>query len=302
MALISLEASGKTLTLPLSASTLLGRHHHCTWRVPDPRLPLYWIELRWIGRRWGWRVLADPGNTRGPLTALPGRDSWRVLKRNERVYTPRVSVTLIEGGPPRRFALDLDNHDIIEGGALEDVIEDRADGPWPVDAESRPEFSGPLEDGQLFFSCGRPMRFSAGEPVAATVRGGVSLARASCALYIDHSRDGDPKLTVMDGDIELEMQGAYVRAAIPYVEARRRDIPVGGWLTIHDVYFRWLQVGGSEQSGYERIAQDRSRLCRAMARKGVAGAHELFETQRKGQWFTRISLPPSRIDLSIEES
>ena len=96
------------------------------------------------------------------------------------------------------------------------------------------------------------------------------------------------------------IQAACVRAAMPYVEARRRDIPYGGWLTIHDAYYRWLQMGGSEQSSSERIAQDRSRLCRALARRGVAGAHELFETQRRGQWFTRISPPGSRLDLSLD--
>lgn len=297
MAEIIVDVDGTQRTLPLSASTLLGRHHQCTWRIGDPRLPLYWIELRWIGRRWGWRVLADPGNTRGPLTAMPGNPHWRVLGQGERVYTPRASITLAAGGPPRRFAVDLDTDDVLQGEALDEYLEERADGPWPVDAEQRDALRGPLSDGRVFVSCGRPLRLFIGEPIAETVRGGISLMRSSCALYIDIPPGEEPRLSVVDRDAEVVLQGAYVRACVPYARARSRDLPVDGWLTIHDAHYQWQQHGGSAASGSERIAQDRSRLCRALAKAGVVGAHSLFETQRKGQWYTRLCLPPSRVHV-----
>lgn len=299
MAEIEVKQEGRSQTLPLSASTLLGRHQQCTWPIADRRLPLYWVELRWIGRRWGWRVLADPGNTRGPLAALPGGNNWRAVRVGERISTPRVSVTLTQGGPPRRFAVDLDSGAVLRGDELDAYVADRRDGLWPTDAEGRPDFQGPLQDGRVFVSCGRPLRLSAGEMVMETVRGGISLSRPSCTLYADLPPGEEPRLSVVDGDEEVTVQGAYVRATLPYARARSRDLPVDGWLTIHDAHFQWRALGGSASSGTERIAQDRSRLCRALARAGVVGAHGLFETQRKGQWYTRMTLPPSRVQADL---
>ena len=86
----------------LLASTLVGRHWRCDITIDDPRVPLYWLEVRWTGTFWSWRELTDSGGTRG--TGLSGNCGWRTLKgqgtKAPRVtHPPDVSMTFIDLSP-----------------------------------------------------------------------------------------------------------------------------------------------------------------------------------------------------------
>ena len=43
---------------------MLGRHPSCTWVLPQPEIPTFWVELRWTSDGWTWRELG--GDARGP--------------------------------------------------------------------------------------------------------------------------------------------------------------------------------------------------------------------------------------------
>lgn len=125
----------------------------------------------------------------------------------------------------------------------------------------------------------------------------LSLDSPTCQLYVEE-REGGWTLSLVDGPREIELSAEYVRALVPYVEARVRDLPLGGWLQLDDAWVRWRDFGGRAESRRDRIAQDRSRLGRALGRKGVASVGSLFETARHGDaWYTRVALPPSRLAL-----
>jgi hypothetical protein len=295
MAEIEIHGSGGSDRRPLATSTLLGRHMSCTWRVPVPQVPLFWLELRWAGG-WAWRALAAAEETRGAGRALPG--GWRRLAAGGRVVGPGgAAVVLVEGGPPEPFAVDLERGDIASDDALDELVEDRADGPWPVDAEAQPWRLRPLEDGEVFRAGGRLLRYHGGGATAATRRSAASLASPRCALYLA-AADRRWTLTVVNGDAEVQLSSEAVRALVPYAEARRDDLPRGGWLDLDDALVRWQDLGGRADSARERIAQDRSRLCRALGRAGVAAAPSLFETARRGEgWYTRLALPGDRVSI-----
>ena len=295
MSLIEIRAQDAVLKRPLATSTLLGRHHVCTWRVPGPRIPLYWLELRWM-RSWAWRTLVGDEDTRGPGKVLPG--GWRALRSGDRIVGPgEVSVMLIADGPPEAFAVDETGARWVASDALDELLESRADGLWPTDAEGDVGRTGPLQDGQLFRWGGRVYRFHDGQSPNETVRGVANLASPSCELEV--RRDGVLwSLEVVDGANSLSLAAEYVRVLVPYAEARRNDMPVGGWLELDAAHFRWQQLGGSAESDRSRIAQDRSRLCRALAKRGVASAAKLFETSRTPEgWLTRVSLEPRQLAL-----
>lgn len=288
------EPSG-TREVPLATSTLIGRHAVCTWSVEGDRIPLYWLELRWVGS-WAWRVLAGEEHTRGPGRLLPG--GWRRIRAGDRVVGPgEVTVTFVEGGAPEPFAVDPDTGAVLAGDSLDDRLEWRADGAWPLGAEHDLRRARPLEDGVVFRSGDGLLRFFSGQTASATVRGVLDLASPTCELAVQ-AVDGTFRLTVHDGAQQHALEAEYVRALVPYVEVRRNDVPRDGWLELDAAHFRWLQLGGNVESGRDRIAQDRSRLTRNLAKGGVASAAELFETRRGPEgWVTRVSLDPQRLHL-----
>jgi hypothetical protein len=295
MGILEIVTPDSRVSRPLCTATLLGRHATCTWVVPGVRVPLFWLELRWA-RGWAWRVLAGVDETRGPGRPLPG--GWRPLRPGERISGPgEVSLHLVDGGPPERFVLDLDSHEVFAGDSLLDVVEERGDGSWPVGAEADGRRLTPLQDGQVFTRDGRVLRFHDGLPPSDTQRCALNLDSPSCELALVLSEDGW-LLTVLDGAVSVDLRGELVRAVVPYVEVRRRDMPPGGWLELDAAHFRWQQLGGRADSNRDRIGQDRSRVVRQLARLGVAAADGLFQTERRGEgWVTRVRLPPDRLHL-----
>jgi len=297
MAKLHIDTPGGSVQRPLATSTLLGRHRACTWRLEEERVPLYWLELRWVGS-WAWRVLAGEEHTRGPGRALPG--GWRKMRAGDRIRGPGdTAVTLAEAGPPAPFVVDAETLVALPDAELDDVVEWRADGAWPVGAEAEPDRREPLGEAQLFRVGQRFLRFHAGTPPAETVRGVTSLDSPHCELALDVS-DGVWTLTITDGPRSAELAAEYVRVLLPYVEVRCNDMPPGGWLELDAAHFRWQQLGGSADSGRERIAQDRSRLTRQLGKLGVAAAAKLFETRRGPEgWVTRVHLPPEQLHADI---
>ncbi|MEM6929478.1 MAG: hypothetical protein AAF602_21235 [Myxococcota bacterium] len=294
MAMLEIRTAEGSQRRPLATTTLLGRHRACTWRIPSPHAPLFWIELRWM-RRWSWRCLAGEENTRGPGRVELG--GWRALEVGSRVLGPcGIGLVLVDDAPPEPFVVDLVSSRPLGGDALDQVVEWRASGFFPVGAESDPDFVSSLDDGQAFVAAGRLLRFHAGHAPMTTVRSAVSLQSPGCELTV--SLRPAPALQLVDDTASIEVAAEFVRVVVPYVEARREDVPRGGWLSLDDAYGRWLEVGGSADSDRDRVAQDRSRLCRSLAKQGLAGASTLFETAREGAgWRTRVALPPDRLFL-----
>lgn len=258
-------------------------------------MPLYWLELRW-GGHWAWRVLVGEDETRGPGRVQPG--GWRRLSEGDRIVGPAdVEVHLVEGGAPVPFALDVESGERLEAGSLDSVVELREDGAWPVGAEDDPRRVDALADGEIFRAAHRVLRFHDGQALTQTIRAPVTLQSPACTLGL-RDDDGAWVLEVLERDEVLTVAAEYVRVLVPYAEVRRSDMPPGGWLELDAAHFRWHQLGGSAESGRDRIAQDRSRLCRALAAAGVGAAPSLFETRRGPEgWVTRVRLPADRLSI-----
>ncbi len=289
---VKLQEGTRTQEVPLATTTLLGRHATCTWKSKAPQVPLFWLELRWV-RGWAWRALASADQTRGSGRQLPG--GWRSLRAGDTLTAPGGStVTLIEASAPEPFAVRLSDGHVAIGDALDDHIELRADGSWPVVAAHG---ASPLEDGACFAEDGNVWRFHNGLPPSSTLRATVNLASPGVELYVEPLDTGWTP-TLQDGDASVELSAEYVRVLVPYLHARLRGIPLDGWLENDDAWILWRDAGGRADSTHKRISQDRSRLCRALTKEGVAGAASLFETVQRGErWTTRVSLRPAQLHL-----
>ena len=121
--------------IPLCASTLVGRHFLCCYPIVDPTIHLYWLEIRWSGDRWLWRILAGEERTRGPGAIRDG--IWRELNaKNARggriVWDDRCSVEIVDDSPPQLAGRCLRTGTWLDADAAATLVEPNADGTWHV--------------------------------------------------------------------------------------------------------------------------------------------------------------------------
>lgn len=296
MGFIDLVMDGISIRRPLAAVTMLGRHASCTWPLADPRMPLFWVELRWWSAGWCWRQLG--GEVRGvPRHAACIPPDWFLLHAGDHLTGAGVRLTLVDDTAPAPFAVDVAGGACIQEPELDKLVLMESDGPWPLGWERAPESRGPLEDGSIFTANGCAYRYHAGSPPPRTRGGLLDLGRRTCRLDLDLDERG-PSLRAWDGPAEVVLRGAFLWALLPYMEARVEDVPFGGWLELEHAYSRWREVVEGAASAPDRIGQDRSRSARALEQAGVAGARDLFERRRvRRAWEVRIAPEAERLEV-----
>jgi hypothetical protein len=298
MGRIRITAEGDERELPLAATTVLGRHPSCTWILPQPEIPTFWVELRWTSAGWSWRELG--GDARGPRKRGVGLgQDWWLIDRGQRLNGRSVRVELVDASAPRRFAVDLDSGRILTGEALHEVVAEDAGQPMPAGWETMEPPPRPLTDGEAFALNGRRVRFHTGRTPQGTAQRRLDLLRHSCRLDL-RFEDGRPALHIWDGPVERKARGAPLWSLVPYLEARLADTPRGGWLTLDQAHARWQELCPGSQSGAERVGQDRSRTCRALHALGVVNPHSLFARRRvDDHWEVRVPLSPEQLSLQL---
>jgi hypothetical protein len=298
MGRIRIDDGDNSIVLPLAATTVLGRHPTCTWVLPQPEIPTFWVELRHIAAGWTWRELG--GDARGPRRRSAGLGpDWWLLEPGQRLNGRSVHVELLDDGPPSRFVVDLSSGAAITGQALEQLVAEDTGRPRPAGWELEADPSPALEDGAQFTLAGRRYRFHEGRAPQATAQRQLDLLRHSTRIEL-RVEDGRPLLLIWDGPVERKARGAPLWSLVPYLEARLADIPKGGWLNADEAHERWRELCPSSPSGPERMGQDRSRTCRAMRTLGVVNPHTLFHRRRvDDRWQVRVALDPTRINLQL---
>lgn len=259
--------------IPLAGSTLVGRHWACLARMDDPRVPLLWLELRWFGTRWGWRALGAHERTRGSGANLA--DGWRHLAAGASLRLDDVvSVELVSETAPVLMLVDPQTGTLATPEVFERTVEVLGGRMLPLAAEGDP--SEALDDGVLLVLDGRSWRVCLPEAPASTVQ-----ARLHCDrpydLFLDES---GTSVSFIQGAASAGVTGECVRVLAVFVEARRGDLPRGGWLSPTEAWDAWVARGGASGSPIARIAWERAKLRQALARQGVAGLDALFEVER----------------------
>ena len=286
-----LHADGRTRSLPLAASTLVGRAPTCHARVADPGVPLHWLEVRWLGDGWGWRALGALGLTRG--TGAVDSAGWRRMSvhagRGTRVTLEgHAWVELLDAGPPAPFVVDLATGDALDDAVLAQVVEVWRDRWLPVSADGDP--SRTLVDGEVFVEGGRPYRVWIPAPIEATLGSRLDLRRGGVDLELDAE---GRCATFVQGDAEAQVRGECVRVLAVYAAARRFG---DGWLSPQEAWEGWHARGAPADARMERVGWERTRLRSALSRAGVAGLDQLFEVDRAGmEWRLRLA-PLIRVD------
>lgn len=271
---------GERRTLPLAPSTLVGRSWACIARFHHPTVPLYWMEVRWYGGAWAWRVLAGAAHTRGAGASVG--DSWRSFSgpggRPPRVTLDEaVWVELVNDSPPQPFAVDAFTGEPIASEELLNLVEVHNDALLPLDAEG--DENARLRDGELFRAGDRVLRAHVPGRIADTEGRRMHFEKDEIEVGIDLEA---LVARFSNGPLAVEARGECVRVLAAYHRVRESGIPEGGWLTPNEALAEWIDLGGTEASHAERMSWERSRVRSQLSRAGVGGLDRLFEIRREG--------------------
>ena len=267
-------------TVPLAASTLVGRAWACLARIRQAGVPLYWLELRWYAGSWAWRPLSAGARTRGSGPSLGSE--WRAFTaaggRPARVtLSSEVWVELVDPAPPEAFVTDAVSGAPLSAEEAEEYVELRRDAVLPVEAEG--DLSRGLVDGGVWVVGGRALRAHVPAAEADTWDRCLDLGHPEVELDIDAAaRTARFRL----GDAEAVARGACVCLLQVYVAARATDSPAGGWLTPDEALAAWVELGAPADSRPDRVAWERAKLRAQLSRAGVAGLDALYEVRREG--------------------
>ncbi len=288
--------TGATLT-PLAPAVVIGRSPGCLVRVDDPAVPAHWLELRWRGEGWAWRVLAAEDRTRGAGAVVePG---WRRMGagngRGTRVVLGDVSVELVDDAAPEAFLWDLGAERAVEGAAMEELVEVRGASLLPLGAEGDP--GAALRDGQVFIGEGadgpRILRAHLAGALAPTVIGKLDLEVGPVEAEVDLARNA---LVLTRGLASVEVQGACVRALALY--ARAPDLRRDGWVSAAEAWTLWIEMGGPSTSPVDAVGWERGRLRRLLDRAGVSSLDLLVERKKEGATsMTRLGAGVARVTV-----
>jgi hypothetical protein len=297
---VSVEYGEQKFERRLATSTLVGRHWHCDIKIDDPRIPLYWLEIRWMGNVWAWRELTDTGSTRGP--GLTINNHWRVIKelgkKGPRItHPPDISIQFLDLSGPTLMLEDLTTREQLGPEEVEKHIEVwdqqvHASG-WDTHATA----SEGLQDGDILFINARLFRVLSNQVPLPTAQASLDVMHPDCQLDID-LQELTASFTV--SSTEAIVHGEFVRTLFVYAQAREQGyVHDGGWLSRQDAHTQWVALGGNQESPEERIGWDRGKLRTQLSTQGATGLRCLFEKKRSGSdVFIRLNLTPQQIFVS----
>ena len=273
--------------------TVVGRHRDCTVQINSFAIPAHWLELRWRGSQWVWRLLSGENETRGTGEIVEG--AFRALHpAGGRIRLGTEAwLRLEEGGPPILHARDLIDGTTHQGAALDRLLDRKPSGVWTLAADG--EDPRRVEDGDVFMVEGRPYVLLGIELAPDTARPRVQVRHPGLTCDVD-GRAETATFTV--GTRSVTVVCSAVKALAVYVQARLEDDASGGWRTASAVWEAWVAAGGDASSTPPRIGWEKGRLRSAITRAGLVDATGLFETRRRdGVVVSRIALPPQRLSL-----
>ena len=283
-------------TVPLSSSTLVGRHFVCSSPIDDPAVPLYWLEIRWTGDIWVWRTLSGSSRTRGAGAVL--EQEWREFKwsngRGGRiVWDERCTVELVDPTPPQLTARWVNTQEWIDADELLTYIEFTQDGFHAVYSQS----GEPLKDGHILSTPHGPLQVYLPTAPRRTDASSLSIANEHLTLDVNLS---ELKATFTSGRKEVCATGECVRVLAAYAYARTEQRQEdSGWLLRSEAHKRWVHLGGKAESPEARIAWERGKLRTQLSKQAVSDVSRLFHIEdRDGHRMSRLSIPGTHITIS----
>gem|GEM_PF-2027330 len=300
MGTVSVECQGRRVEKRLAASTLVGRHWRCDIIINDPRIPLYWLEVRWMSNDWAWRELTDTGATRGPGTRVS--NGWRTItslgKKTPRIiHPPNIALNFIDLSAPALMVEDLSTREQFGPDSYDEFIEIWDNKIRTVGWDAESSESSELLDGDTIHVRGRTLRVHASDLSKTTARAALDVTHKDCKLDIDMN---ELTATFTVNSVEAMVHGEFVRTLAVYAQTRLEEhFDEGGWLSRREAHRRWIEFGGNPDSPEERIGWDRGKLRTQLATQGGTKLKDLFTKSRTGSDVSiRLNLTPEQLSFT----
>jgi hypothetical protein len=292
MARALLRIGSDSRKVVLTPTTLFGRHWSCHIRIDDPRVPLYWVEVRWQDGAWTWRSLAGPERTRGTGTAIQG--GWRVWPPN-RATVRLDDFLLLQLTDPSAPGLVLEEpfsgQRIEEQDALE-LLELGKDGVRPL---GRPDDIFIGDGGQIELN-GQTWRVWL--PRLWRTQHTVNLDLRARGLRLDLA--GSPTVaTFTQASKSIELRGVGALLLKAYAQRRLEEpLAEGGWMSTSELLAAWNSLASTTSDNLNRIAWERGKIRSQLVQDGATHPESLFERRRDGsKWMVRLGLASDAIKI-----
>ena len=285
MGMILLKYGLRTKRLPVLESNGFGRSQELGLRrIPVKGLPLFWLEIRWLGNQWVWRVLNAENETkgRGPLLS----NGWREL--TDRIIfqsTTKVQIELFDGSPPGVLVESLQNSTIVPV--------DEVRGLHVSDLGYRVDLDQPLlQNGEVFVLEGHPYRLWIPQSYAPSIDSSFMVTDSDMTLDIFTS---ELRAEFSIGQRTVSIQGEFVRVLWVYAQER---VDGEGWLDSQEALHLWIAFGGNSNSEAPRVSWERNKLRQALVDQQVFAVDNLFERFRQGvNWHHRLIFESTQITI-----
>ena len=296
MATVLIRTLSSTWTSDLPEVCIVGRHPACMIRVDEPMVPLFWLELRWIGDEWSWRALSEQENTRGPGT--PTGAGWRIWRarlgdRRQAIRIDSVSLRITDPSPPEpviEWTARGICQDILSG--QHGFVRESGELCWSSSPTSAPVR---VVNAAQHTIDGEGARVWIPEGWSKTLRPSVSLTDHRLCLEFGEE---PTRVTLTTEGMSVELTGEEVRLLRVYADARAADPRDAdcGYRTTGEARVAWIALGGNPDSPPERLAWLRNRLRSMLEESGISGAETLFERRRQGRvWSHRVAVDPENL-------
>ena len=271
----------------MCSSVLVGRHPNCDLVIDDSRVPLYWLEIRWLGNRWGWRTSSGQESTYGAGASLD--NGWRSWSSGPIRLGKMIQIELVDNAPPQPIVADLISGKRYLLAEASEWIHQRDNKVFSNDNPM------PLLHGQIFQSKGSTFRYWNNQTWIPSLQDALDLAHKQLQLDIHRM---DLRAVFTANQKEIEIKGEPVRVLWVYAETRKEESwdEDGGWLNKTRAFARWLEFGGNHESEAHRLNWERARVRRLLEKQTVSHLDSLFDRRwiQQTLWI-RLNIPPEQI-------
>ena len=285
MGSILIKEKGRIRQCLLKQSNIFGRHQHSDFRfAPNPKLPLYWLEVRWIKDYWYWRVLNKEDITIGTGKHLHAQ--WKSFSKIIRLHN-EISLELISDDKPHTL---IENIETKEKWSIEEfkVSIEKKHGVYQWNQKQ-------LKNASLFHHEEEYYRFwDACAQHSLTQEGLINILSSKCYLDINLSEN---TAIFTEGNQTLSISGEAVKILYIYASTIQDQNP---WVSTQEAYETWLSHGGNPQSTMDRISWERNKLCKKLEKENVRNSRKLFVRKKEGkEWAHKLRLHPQNVTVAI---
>lgn len=262
--------------MPISSSTRIGRHWSNDIQLDDPYIPMYWLEIRWRGKHWGWRALSAKDRTRGKGAVINA--VWRRWSEGNTICLEGLSVDIlqkiicIKDKIPPLMIEDMQSKRRYVGDKSLKYIEVWSEGKIiPIDDTEREKS---LEDGDIFTSLEKVFRIHCTQDAFITNMTHFDISSPEVLLEIDLKKR---EAVFIHHHRQVVLQGIVVLTLATYVNAILEGIP---WIGTADAFEGWKKLGGPDRSTMERLGWERGRIRNQLSKQGCFALEKLFQSRR----------------------